>query len=176
MRNRRFRWAPLPILAALLLLVPGCLDDDQSSKTDDLPASDEGHEPELVLPKVNEFEAGGFAVIRTPLGTLGLLATPPPVMELGGNLTGLIAEASWNPSTQLSDILEFAVWQGQTLLGAVQGTSPLRLEWSGEGTPTGAVSLEVTSAANPGAYLNQVYTIHVSQFIDVPFDPSFSAL
>lgn len=93
-----------------------------------------------------------------------------------GNLTGVVVEMAWTPSTPLSDTLRLQVFRnGGRLLDEAAGASPLRLAFPGDGLAGDELILR--GAAEDGrAFVQQGFTFYVTSFAGVPFDASYSAV
>ncbi len=162
---------------ALLLaaLVAGCSgpggEADDAASPDGLPG-DGGAAPS---PSVDTTDYGaswelGYAAGPEDNTALG---SNWPEHEAKGNVTGVVVEMEWTPATPTADRLSLRVEHGDVVKAS--GTSPVRLVFEGAAAK-GGYRMSAVAAEEPGAYVHQAVTFHVTVFTDAPFDPSYSAV
>jgi hypothetical protein len=163
---------PAFLLAALLL--SGCSSPASTHAAAGAPDTDAVGDDEtgiVTTERTAEWAAGVNAGVASP----NFLGSGNPVEHVGGeNLTGVIVEMAWTASSALSETMALSVAHDGEDAGSVSGTSPLRLEFPG-GDLAGDLIL-YGHAEEGGAYADQSFTLYVSSFHGVPFDPSFSAV
>lgn len=167
------------VLAVLVLggMLAGCL----SGPAKPTQADDAGREGRAAPPPGNvttvtrtaSWTAGASAAGHAP----DFVGTGTPVEDVAAdNLTGVVVEMQWTPSTPLSERMTLEVWErgsGATL-GSIAGTSPLRLAFPGT-KAAGELVLD-GHADDPGAQVEQDYMVYLTTFSGAPFDPAYSAL
>jgi hypothetical protein len=166
---------------ASLALLSGC----SSPAASDAPAAIDGALPAQEADAGETGEAGVTTEERQAGWTAGvnvagvapnLVGSGDPVEHIPGDgLAGVVVEMSWTASSQLSEAMTLTVVHEGETAGSVSGTSPLRLEFPGDRL-AGDVVLSGQAEGPAGAYADQEYTVFVSSFHGVPFDPSFSAV
>jgi hypothetical protein len=100
-----------------------------------------------------------------------------PIIQIPAKqLTGVIVELAWTPTTALSDSLRLEVQDGSgTVIGFAEGPSPVRVVLEGN-TGSGEIVLKSAAAGEANAYVLQAFDFYVSAFNGIPFDKEFSAV
>ena len=164
------------LLLALLLLLPGCLDDAPVEGVDGADAAAPDAPASVGSDGAGGVDGNGSAAprVRTVDGGWGAQAGPlrlqgnlPPEFQVPHEATWIL-EVVWDPNPTTEE-MTFAL-RGRDSL-EFTGASPLRVEFPAD-APTGTFSIDGTDPVAVQTY----FTAHVSVFDGVPFDPTWSAL
>jgi len=169
----------LVVAAVVVALLAGCLTHSSPAA----PAGDAGRQGRdagvhgdgnvTTVKRSASWAAGVNAAGESP----SFVGTGMPVESVPAqNLTGVVVEMQWTPVSPLSERMSLHVWDYNTGkdVGAVAGTSPLRLVL--EGTKGAGKLVLEGDADKDGAQAGQGYDVYLTSFHGVPFDASFSAL
>jgi hypothetical protein len=167
---------PLAVAVPLLLALAGC-----AAPSGDPPAGSSGEDPLPVpAPRLEEFQETWTASASAGPKAVSALSDGPGHTDLhvAGNVTGLVVEMEWVPSSPLTSEMRLSVRRGyllppETIVAEAQGTSPLRLALAGDDV-RGDLVLLGTPPGPVGAAVAQGHTFHVAWFEGIPFDEGYS--
>lgn len=178
----------LALLLALAGVFAGCVGAPAETPAAlDAPADSAS----LLAPLTETLEGDVLVSAATPARTLNFGGAYVFGLAVGPNATGHVVEVEWAAATPATQTL--AVWVRPAGAGAVgpealtssgeplgmaQGPSPLRIALPAEAYPEpGDYEIVVRAAAAPvGVALSQPFTMHVTTFLDIPFDETFSVV
>ena len=164
--------APLALLALVpFALLAGCAEGP--AETQALPPADAASAA-AAGPEVRTREAEWAASVAASGAAYSFMGSGYPLESVAGaNLTGVVIEMAWTPTTALSQEMTLSVWrQGGEEVGRVSGASPLRLALPG-GEGAGDLVL-AGEPADPGAWVRQPYRFSLAVFRDAPFDAGYA--
>ncbi len=159
------------LAAAPFALLAGCAGDPAAPEMTEAPAVG----PEAAAgPEVRTRDAQWAASVAAAGEAHSVLGPGAPLERVSGaNLTGVVIEMSWTPTTLLSQQMTLRVWRGDEEVGHASGPSPLRLALPGrEGA--GGLVLEGGPAGEPGAWVQQPHRFALAVFDGIPFDAGYA--
>ncbi len=145
-------------------------------------------------------DAENGVITETTEGTLtasantparGLTSGDAPTLALLVNSTGAVIELEWSAATPASESLALFVRPSNPALqedpvkwatppdaiASAQGPSPLHIALPAAEIAGGDFDVLVRAAASPvGVAAEQPWTLHVTQFVDAPFDEAYTAI